>query len=78
VRQITRNLFTDIMPIWSPDGQRIAYITNRDDDWAMYVLHPYGDQQERVATIGAESADSRRFRLSWIAGVIRFPDSSIP
>lgn len=71
VRQITRNLFTDIVPIWSPDGQRIAYVTNRDDEWAIYTVHPYGDQQERIAILGAESADPQRFRLSWGAKVIR-------
>ena len=75
VRQVTRNLFTDSMPIWSPDGQRIAYVTNRDDDWAIYTVHPYGDQQERLAILGAESADPQRFRLSWVARVIRFPDA---
>ena len=73
VRQITRNLFTDVMPVWSPDGQRIAHVTNRDDDWAIYTVHPYGDQQEQIALLGAESADPQRFRLSWVAAVIRFP-----
>jgi tetratricopeptide (TPR) repeat protein len=73
VRQITRNLFTDVMPVWSPDGQRIAYVTNRDDDWAIYTVHPYGDRQQRIAILGAESADPQRFRLSWVAKVIRFP-----
>jgi Tol biopolymer transport system component len=73
VRQITRNLFNDVIPVWSPDGQRIAYVTNRDDDWAIYTVHPYGDQQKWIATLGAESADPQRFRLSWVATVIRFP-----
>jgi hypothetical protein len=73
VRQITRDLFTDIAPCWSPDGQRIAYVTNRDDDWALYTLHPYGDQPERIAALGATSADGQRFRLSWGAPILRFP-----
>jgi dipeptidyl aminopeptidase/acylaminoacyl peptidase len=73
VDQITRNLFTDTMPIWSPDGQRIAYVTDRDDDWAIYTMHPYGDQQEYVAFLGAQSADEQRFRLSWVARLIQFP-----
>ena len=75
VRQITRNLFTDSTPVWSPDGQRIAYVTNRDDDWAIYTIHPYGDQQQHIAVLGAESADPQRFRLSWVAKVIQFPDA---
>jgi Tol biopolymer transport system component len=73
IRQITRNLFTDLTPIWSPDGQRIAYVTNRADDWALYTEHPYGDQEERVASLGAQSADGQRFRISWVAKLLRFP-----
>ena len=73
IRQVTRNLFTDTAPIWSPDGQRIAYVTNRADDWALYTVHPYGDQEERIASLGAQSADGQRFRVSWVARLLRFP-----
>ena len=75
VRQITTNLFTDILPAWSPDGQRIAFVNNRDDQWAMYTTHPYpqGGQETRIAALGAESADWLRFRLSWVAPVVNFP-----
>jgi len=73
VRQITRNLFTDGFPIWSPDGQRIAYVTNRDDDWSVYTLHPaLGEDNRHIATIGMQSADWLRLRPSWIAPALRF------
>lgn len=72
VRQITRDLFTDIVPTWSPDGQRIAYVTNRSDDWALYTQHPYGNRLEYLATLGEQSADAQRFRLSWVARVLQF------
>jgi tetratricopeptide (TPR) repeat protein len=75
VRQITRDLFTDLVPTWSPDGQRIAYVTNRDDDWSLYTQHPYGNRLEHLTPLGAQSADSQRFRLSWVARVLRFPDT---
>jgi tetratricopeptide (TPR) repeat protein len=74
VRQITRDLFTDIAPTWSPDGQRIAYVTNRDDDWALYTQHPYGNRLEHLVSLGAQSADGQRFRVSWVARVLQFPD----
>jgi tetratricopeptide (TPR) repeat protein len=74
VRQITRDLFTDMAPTWSPDGQRIAYVTNRDDDWSLYTQHPYGNRLEHLTPLGEQSADGRRFRLSWVARVLRFPD----
>jgi Tol biopolymer transport system component len=73
VRQLTRNLFTDVMPTWSPDGQRIAYVTNRDDDWTVYVLHPaFGEQNLRLAVLGAESADQLRFHLCWPTSLLRW------
>lgn len=75
VRQITRDLFTDIMPTWAPDGQRIAYVTNRDDDWSLYTQHPYGNRLEHLTPLGAQSADKQRFRVSWVARVLRFPDT---
>jgi Tol biopolymer transport system component len=74
VRQITRDLFTDIVPTWSPDGQRIAYVTNRHEDWSLYTQHPYGNRREFVTPLGEQSADSQRFRLSWVARVLEFPD----
>lgn len=72
VRQITRNLFTDGMPVWAPDGQRVAFVSNHNDDWSVYTTHPYpGAGQTRwIATLGAESADWQRFRLSWVAPAI--------
>jgi Tol biopolymer transport system component len=73
VRQITRDLFTDIVPAWSPDGQRIAYVTNRNDDWSLYTQHPYGNRLEHLTSLGEQSADSHRFRVSWVARVLQFP-----
>jgi tetratricopeptide (TPR) repeat protein len=77
-RQVTKNLFTDVMPVWSPDGQRIAFITNHDDDWSVYSIHPYpGEgQAEHVVSLGAESADWQRFRLAWTAPVVRLPTTN--
>ena len=77
VRQISENLFTDVMPVWSPDGQRIAFITNHDDSWSIYSVHPYpGESQaEYIASLGAESADWQRFKLAWAAQVVRLPES---
>jgi tetratricopeptide (TPR) repeat protein len=71
VRQITRNLSADRMPVWSPDGQRIAYVTNHSNGWSVYLVHPYSGHEQRLMAVGAESADWSRFRLSWVAPVIR-------
>lgn len=75
VRQITKNLFTDVMPIWSPDGQRIAFLTNHNDDWSVYSIHPWPGQgqAERVLTVGVKSADWQRMQLTWSAQVLSPP-----
>jgi tetratricopeptide (TPR) repeat protein len=75
VRQITKNLFTDVLPIWSPDGQRIAFITNHDDNWSVYSVHPWPGkgQAEPITSLGAESADWQRLGLAWTASVVRPP-----
>jgi hypothetical protein len=70
VRQITRNLSTDTMPVWSPDGQRIAYVTNHSNGWSVYLVHPYSGHEQRIAVLGAESAEWSRFRLSWVAPIV--------
>lgn len=72
-RQITKNLFTDVMPVWSPDAQRIAFVTNHDDDWSVYSIHPWPGQgqAEHIASLGAESADWQRLRLAWTAPIVR-------
>ena len=72
-RQITKNLFTDVMPVWSPDGQRIAFITNHDGDWSVYSIHPWpGEgQAEYIVNLGAESADWQRLQLTWTAPIVR-------
>ncbi len=74
-RQITKNLFADVMPIWSPDGQRIAFITNHRDDWSVYSIHPWPGQgqPEHLFSLGAESADWQRLQLAWTAAVVRPP-----
>jgi Tol biopolymer transport system component len=77
VRQITKNLFTDVLPTWSPDGQRIAFLTNHNDDWSIYSIHPWPGQgqAERILTVGVKSADWQRMQLAWSAQIISPPSA---
>ena len=38
VRRLTDHAATDTMPSFSPDGKRVAFISNRDDDYEIYIL----------------------------------------
>lgn len=39
----------DLWPIWSPDGTQIAFISNRDDDWQLYVMRADGSEMRPLA-----------------------------
>lgn len=35
----------NVSPVWSPDGGQIAFISDRDGDWAIYVMNADGSNQ---------------------------------
>ena len=45
---------SDTEPTWSPDGQRIAFASNRNGAFQLYVMRPDGRHQQRL-TWGAEA-----------------------
>ena len=40
-------------PAWSPDGSKIAFMSNRDGDWQIYVMNADGMGQTRLTTNNA-------------------------
>ncbi len=38
----------DVAPAYSPDGQSIAFLSNRDGEWAVYVMAGDGSGQRRL------------------------------
>jgi Tol biopolymer transport system component len=37
-RRLTNNAFADTSPAWSPDGEKIAFMSERDGNWEIYVM----------------------------------------
>jgi TolB protein len=48
IQQLTDNGAEEIWPSWSPDGSKIAYMSNRDGNWEIYVMNADGSQQRRL------------------------------
>ena len=46
--QLTTNDAMDVSPAWSPDGSRIAFITNRDGNDEVYVMTADGSDVQRL------------------------------
>ena len=38
----------DIEPAWSPDGTKIAFVSDRDMTWEIYVMNADGTGQTRL------------------------------
>jgi Tol biopolymer transport system component len=36
------------LPTWSPDGDKIAFVSNRDGEWSIWDMDPDGSNQRRL------------------------------
>ncbi|MDQ1565509.1 MAG: eukaryotic-like serine/threonine-protein kinase [Actinomycetota bacterium] len=48
MKQLTHNRATDTTPSWSPDGARIAYASNQDGNFEIYVMDAAGGNVVRL------------------------------
>jgi WD40-like Beta Propeller Repeat len=55
VREIIEGPDAELRPVWSPDGRRIAFMSNRDGDFEIYVANADGS--------GIQADGSARERL---------------
>ena len=49
-RRLTQNPFKDWAPSWSPDGKRIAFVSDREADgnWEIYVINADGSNPRNL------------------------------
>jgi Tol biopolymer transport system component len=57
IDQLTNNSAQDASPTWSPDGSKIAFVSNRDGNWEIYTMdHPHGTGVTRLTNDPAADA----------------------
>ena len=49
-RNITNHASEDYDPIWSPDGSRIAFVSNRDGDTDIFIIHNDGSSPTNITS----------------------------
>jgi dipeptidyl aminopeptidase/acylaminoacyl peptidase len=50
-RQLTRGEKSSTSPQWSPDGTRLAFISDRSDKRQLYVIDPKGGEAQRLTSV---------------------------
>ena len=47
-QRLTKNRVHDRFPSWSPDGERIVFVSDRDGNWEIYVMDADGGNQQNL------------------------------
>jgi Tol biopolymer transport system component len=68
LRQVTGDVATDRVPRWSPDGEWIAYFTNRGGTISVWMVRADGSENRKISDGGlaAWSPDGTRLLLNGI------------
>jgi predicted Ser/Thr protein kinase len=61
VRRLTSHPADDAMPVWSPDGTRVAFASWRDDRSNLYVINAHGSTPE-TRLLGS---DANKYPTDW-------------
>jgi TolB protein len=61
LRNLTRNPARDGHPVWSPDGRRIGFVSNRGNNRDIYVMNADGSRQRNLT----RGVDQQAFAIAW-------------
>jgi TolB protein len=69
LKRLTNNSANDGLPTWSPDGQSIAFVSDRSGEWAIWVMDRDGDNARKLFDLGGGygigAHDWVTERISW-------------
>jgi TolB protein len=65
VVSLTDNASSDADPAWSPDGQRIAFTSNRFGNGDVFVMNLDGSGVRRLTTFGNNPLGNRALQPAW-------------
>jgi len=77
--RLTNNLAYDDQPKWSPDGTRIAFISDRDGNFEIYSMNDDGTDQQRLtnnpAADGFPAWSPDGTKIAFVSGDLRDPST---
>ena len=68
VETILTSSGTDVDPVWSPDGSRIAFLSARDFRFGLWIMNADGSQAHRIATPSGAPDDQVWGDIAWSRG----------
>jgi Tol biopolymer transport system component len=67
LERLTRDPAHDGLPVWSPDGKQIAFVSNKGGAWAIWAMSPDGSNRRKLFDIGGGGMafEWQQEQISW-------------
>ena len=52
IRQLTNDRYVQILPVWSPDGKKIAFSSDQDGSFGIWIMNVDGTESTKLLTTG--------------------------
>lgn len=66
VTRLTDSPAVDVLPAVSPDGRWVAFVSNRDGAWKLYVVPSTGGEARALAPIVGDLSNFLQHSLEWV------------
>lgn len=66
VTRLTNNPSNDGLPVVSPDGRQVAFVSNRGGEWGVWVMPLTGGSPERLIRLGSDLPNWLEQSIDWV------------